>query len=293
MISRLIENLVFQRAMRAHIGHSKGDLSHRKATFSDDAYDEWRDESLRLQFETSFPEQSLAGKRVLDFGCGSGQLCSFVKKKGASTVIGSDLSKKQIDLAREREAKERSGCRYILEQDPKRISLPDNSVDVILCFDVMEHVMDYREAMQEWMRVLAPGGSVLIWWSVWWHPYGHHLHTMIPLPWIHAFMSDASLLRVCARIYDTPHFQPRLWHFDENGQRKANPYAGKQQFDDLNKLTIRGFDNTAAATGFVIRRKDVNPFTGATLAGLKKALVKSPWPDFFCSCVVYELQKPA
>jgi hypothetical protein len=115
---------------------------------------------------------------------------------------------------------------------------------------------------------------------------------MIPLPWVHVFMSDVALLRVCARIYETPDFQPRLWHFDEHGRRKPNPYAGKSQFDDLNKLTIRRFDDVAAAAGLRIKRKEVNPFTGSKLSGLKKLLARSPWPDFFCSCAVYELQKP-
>jgi len=279
--------------MRVHAGSSQTDLSHRTATFSVEAYSEWRTESLQSQFETYFPQyKDLSGKRVLDFGCGAGQLSFFAKERGAESVVGTDLSAKSIQLAEARETKERSGCRFLLAQDTKRISLPDDSVDVILCFDVMEHVMDYREIIAEWARVLAPGGVVLIWWSVWWHPYGHHCHTMIPLPWVHTIMSDASMLRVCARIYDTPEFKPRLWHFDDNGQRKPNPYAGVEHFGYLNKLTIGQFDNLIASVGLHARRKDVYPFTGKQLTWLKKLLVRSPWPDFFCSCVVYELEKP-
>ncbi len=165
-------------------------------------------------------------------------------------------------------------------------------MDVIVCFDVMEHVMEYEAIVREWARILAPGGLVLIWWSVWWHPYGHHLHTLIPLPWVHLMMSDESLFRVCARIYDTPQFQPRIWHFDEGGSRKSNPYKGRKSFDDLNKLTIRRFDQTVIGAGLQLRRKQINSFGGSTLPGLKRFLAHSHWPDFFCSSAVYELERP-
>ncbi len=294
MIRQLMEEAVFRLSMPAHKGKPKGELSHRPATFSVDKYDEWRGESLKGQFEAYFRWDLIRGKRVLDFGCGTGPLSFLCAENGAKSVIGIDLSSKSIERARWNQ--QQANCpdvHFILEESASSISLPDNSVDVIVCFDVMEHVMEYKSIMAEWKRILAPGGCVLIWWSVWWHPYGHHMHTLIPLPWVHVLMSDESLFRVCARIYDTPQFQPRIWHFDEDGKRKPNPYRGQVYFDDLNKLTIRGFDEIASGVGFRPRRKQINPFTGSSLSGLKVFLANSRWPDFFCSSVVYELEKPA
>jgi SAM-dependent methyltransferase len=292
MIRQLIEEAVFRLSMSAHNGNPKGDLLHRPATFSAEKYDEWRDESLNFQFEEYFRWDLIQGKRVLDFGCGTGPLSLLCAKNGAKTVIGIDLSEASIERARRNQSGGNLEVNFVLEESASRISLPDDSIDVILCFDVMEHVMNYESIISEWKKVLAPGGCVLIWWSVWWHPYGHHMHTMIPLPWVHVFMSDESLFRVCARIYDTPQFQPRIWHFDNSGKRKPNPYRDQGYFDDLNKLTIRRFDEVVARVGFHPRRKQINPFTGSTLAGLKRLLAHSPWPDFFCSSVVYELEKP-
>jgi SAM-dependent methyltransferase len=292
MIRRLMEEALFRLSMSTHNGNPKGELSHRPATFSADKYDEWRDESLKGQFEEYFQWELIRGKRVLDFGCGTGPLSLLCAQNGAKSVVGTDLNSGSIERARRNQRDGRLDVKFILEESACRMSLPDDSVDVITCFDVMEHVMDYASIIDEWKRVLAPGGCVLIWWSVWWHPYGHHLHTMIPLPWVHVFMSDESLFRICARIYNTPQFQPRIWHFDDNGKRKPNPYSGRACFDDLNKLTIRRFDEVIAAAGFHPRRKQINPFTGSTLSGLKRFLAHSRWPDFFCSSVVYELEKP-
>jgi SAM-dependent methyltransferase len=291
MIRRLMEEAVFRCSMPTHNGRPKGDLSHRPATFSADKYDEWRADSLRSQFEAYFNWDLIRGKRVLDFGCGTGPLSLLCAQNGARSVLGIDLAADRVERAREICGKDNPNLSFCLEEHTDRISLPDNSVDVIVCFDVMEHVMDYEAIMREWARVLAPGGCVLIWWSVWWHPYGHHLHTMIPLPWVHVFMSDESLFRVCARIYDTPQFQPRIWHFDAAGKRKANPYKGRVYFDDLNKLTIAGFDKVVAKVGLWPRRKQINPFTGSTLSAVKGLLARSRWRDFFCSSAVYELEK--
>jgi SAM-dependent methyltransferase len=292
MIRQLMEEALFRLSMSAHNGNPKGELSHRPATFSAEKYDEWRDESLKGQFEEYFRWELIQGKRVLDFGCGTGPLSLLCSENGAKTVTGIDISSGSLERARRNQRGGHPNINFVLETSTSGISLPDNSADVILCFDVMEHVMDYESIIAEWKRVVAPGGCVLIWWSVWWHPYGHHLHTLIPLPWVHVLMSDESLFRVCARIYDTPQFQPRIWHFDDNGKRKSNPYRGRLSFDDLNKLTIGRFDEVVAAAGFHPRRKQINPFTGSTLSGLKRFLAHSGSPDFFCSSVVYELEKP-
>lgn len=287
---RVLEEIVFRLSMPAHSGQPKGDLSHRPATFSADKYDEWRTESLRDQFEAFFDWNLIKNKRVLDLGCGTGPLSLLCAQHGAASVIGVDLSSKSIERARAI-APNQENLTFVLEESTQSISAPDRSVDVIVCFDVLEHVMDYEAIVREWKRILAPGGRILIWWSVWWHPYGHHMHTMIPLPWVHVFLRDESLFRICARIYDTPQFKPRIWHFDDNGNRKPNPYQGRVVFDDLNKLTIQRFDRLVTQSGLSIERKQVDPFTGSSFAALKRLLARA-LPDFFCSCVVYQIQQP-
>lgn len=46
--------------------------------------------------------------------------------------------------------------------DVTRLSMASASVAAIGCFDVLEHVPDYRAALREFARVLAPGGSLLL-----------------------------------------------------------------------------------------------------------------------------------
>src|SRR5262249_6375906 len=96
MIGHLMEDVIFHLSMRAHNGAPRGDLSHRPATFSVDKYDEWREESLKSQFEDYFHWDLIKGKRVLDFGCGTGPLSALCAKNGAASVVGLDLLDKSI-----------------------------------------------------------------------------------------------------------------------------------------------------------------------------------------------------
>ena len=50
----------------------------------------------------------------------------------------------------------------VRNEDVTALSFDDRSFDSVLCFDVLEHVPDYRGALREFARVLAPGGQLLL-----------------------------------------------------------------------------------------------------------------------------------
>ncbi len=50
----------------------------------------------------------------------------------------------------------------VRNEDVTRLSFADASLDIILCFDVLEHVPDYRAALREFHRVLDTGGQLVI-----------------------------------------------------------------------------------------------------------------------------------
>lgn len=47
-------------------------------------------------------------------------------------------------------------------EDVTRLSLPDGSVPTIVCVETLEHVFEVRRAVDEMLRVLAPGGAILV-----------------------------------------------------------------------------------------------------------------------------------
>ena len=56
----------------------------------------------------------LSGKRVVDLACGEGFYTRLVRQQGAAEIVGVDLSKGMIELAREQEAEQRLGIEYVI-----------------------------------------------------------------------------------------------------------------------------------------------------------------------------------
>ena len=209
-----------------------------------DAYAAWRESELKKQLDDNFPCESLKDRDVLDFGCGQGSLALRVRRLGAKSVTGIDLSEGAILHAREEARREGiDGVRFVVCHDPMRIALPDNSLDIVCCFDVLEHIMHPLRIAKELFRVLRLGGQVWVWWLPWRHPYGHHISSLIPLPWVHLFCSEQTLINVAARVYDDACYVPRVWNLDpETGEKLPNKWRrGADLSSWLNKLTAGEF----------------------------------------------------
>jgi ubiquinone/menaquinone biosynthesis C-methylase UbiE len=112
----------------------------------------------RGQVERLGPE---AGMRVLDAGCGRGEVLLACARQGAA-VAGVDYSEDAVDLTRETLADYPDSD--IRHGDVTRLPWPDDSYDRILFGDVIEH-LEARQAdaaLRELRRVLRPGGMVLV-----------------------------------------------------------------------------------------------------------------------------------
>lgn len=98
-----------------------------------------------------------APRRVLDIGCGTGELLEQVRKSGNPNVLGIEPSIQAARVARENRGLDvRTGT---LEQ----CALPDASIDTVLISHVLEHLPSPRVTLREVDRILRPGGAVVIW----------------------------------------------------------------------------------------------------------------------------------
>jgi SAM-dependent methyltransferase len=104
----------------------------------------------RVIAELSLPPQA----RILDAGCGSGRNMLELARSG--TVTGIELSAMSACLARAREAGR------VIEGSVLEMPLDDESFDLAVCLDVIEHLQDDLAALRELRRVVAPGGWLLV-----------------------------------------------------------------------------------------------------------------------------------
>lgn len=140
------------------------------AKFSDLAHRWWDPESefrplhqinpLRLDWiESQCP---LAGKRVLDVGCGGGILSDSMARRGAE-VLGIDLASKALRVAE----------LHALEAQTPRVSYREVSVealaeeetatfDAVTCMEMLEHVPDPASVVRACAALVKPGGWVFI-----------------------------------------------------------------------------------------------------------------------------------
>lgn len=97
----------------------------------------------------------LAGRRVLDLGCGLGEYVRAFAREGARTV--------GLDVARDRLVEgRRRGAEDLLLGVGESLPFATAALDVVVLNEVIEHVTDDRATMREVARVLAPGGIAVI-----------------------------------------------------------------------------------------------------------------------------------
>ena len=102
--------------------------------------------------------EPLAGKDVLDLGCGEGYCSRMLSQRGAS-VTGLDLSPGMIDLARQAEQAQPLGIRYDTA-DATRVDLGTASMDLVVAVFLFNYldVDQMRRTMANVHRMLRPGG---------------------------------------------------------------------------------------------------------------------------------------
>jgi ubiquinone/menaquinone biosynthesis C-methylase UbiE len=102
----------------------------------------------------------VAGKRVVDFGCGSGANSVLLTNRGAH-VWGIDISEDLLRLARRRLAVSgREGGATFIAGSAHDMPFPDNSIDMVFGIAILHH-LDLDLVSREVRRVLKPGGRAI------------------------------------------------------------------------------------------------------------------------------------
>jgi 2-polyprenyl-6-hydroxyphenyl methylase / 3-demethylubiquinone-9 3-methyltransferase len=112
---------------------------------------------LRLQFITE--ATVLAGKNVLDVGCGGGILAEALARQNAR-VTGIDMSAKSLSIARNHAALENLTIDYLQTTVEEFAQSHPGEFDVITCLELLEHVPDPVSVVQACAQLVKPGGEL-------------------------------------------------------------------------------------------------------------------------------------
>jgi 2-polyprenyl-6-hydroxyphenyl methylase/3-demethylubiquinone-9 3-methyltransferase len=94
--------------------------------------------------------------RCLDVGCGAGETYAQVIHARAASYKGVDVSARAVEIARS------GGLDAQVIDDAAALPFDDNTFDVAVCIEVLEHLFSPHVAVNEIRRVLRPGGRLIV-----------------------------------------------------------------------------------------------------------------------------------
>jgi SAM-dependent methyltransferase len=176
----------------------------------------------------------IAGKVVIDFGCGEGAEAVELAERGARRVIGIDIREDVLSSARERSVAAGVQDRCVFTTSTAE------RADVVISIDAFEHFADPQAILGVMSRLLQPEGEALISFGpTWYHPLGGHLFSVFP--WAHLLFSERALIH---------------WRsdFKRDGATRFTEVAG-----GLNRMTIRKFEEVVNRSRFRVADLDLVP----------------------------------
>jgi ubiquinone/menaquinone biosynthesis C-methylase UbiE len=109
-----------------------------------------------------YSPQEIKGESVLDAGCGTGIFSIIFAKNGAGRVTGIDISPGSLETAKS--LKEKFGLANVEfeQQDMLQLPFADSLFDIVWAWGTVHHTTNPLAAISELIRVLRPGGSILL-----------------------------------------------------------------------------------------------------------------------------------
>lgn len=96
------------------------------------------------------------GKKVLDLGCGYGWHCKYAVDNGAQYVLGTDISRKMLETAKERNNSSKIEYQCIAMED---LTFPSETFDIVLSSLAFHYVKDFEPLAANIYKWLKKGGE--------------------------------------------------------------------------------------------------------------------------------------
>jgi SAM-dependent methyltransferase len=240
----------------------------------------------------------IRGADVLDYGSGFGGRTVWMARY-ARHVEGVEVIPEMVERSRElARAQEAGNVRFSLG-DNDGIRLPDASFDVLVTYDVLEHVAHPDVMMHEFRRLLRPGGTAVVIFTPFLGAFNHHLDYITLLPALHWIFSPPDIIAAINELL----VEDRRFADLDIGPQPPPPRSfngARQTFHNLNGMTKSEFLEVLGQCAFEVQSLysrpilDRFPVLGRAGAALNAALARIPGLDERLSVnVVAILKRPA
>lgn len=139
----------------------------------------WRVERSRPLIKKINSIKSLKNQNVLDLGCGYGALSKTLGDFKAK-VTSAEVNEKSIGFAKKFLSSNKNI--KVIKIAEEKLPFKDNEFDVVILFDVIEHVKNPEYTIQESIRVLKNKGLLIVEFTPYYSIVGHHLYDYTKFP---------------------------------------------------------------------------------------------------------------
>ncbi len=201
---------------------------YEKTPFPDyedlDSADSLRRKSVQGFFARLLDEQIPSNAKVLEVGCGTGQLSNFLGLTWGRTVIGADMCLNSLRLGQAFSRKNEIASVAFTQMNLFRPVFRPGSFDVVICNGVLHHTSDPYLGFQSILKLVKKGGHIVIGL--------YHAYSRIPTD-IRRFLFRISgnrlrFLDYRLRQRDLGDKKKNSWFMDQYN----NPHESKHTFDD-------------------------------------------------------------
>jgi ubiquinone/menaquinone biosynthesis C-methylase UbiE len=184
---------------------------------SDEQREAWHDLLSRLV--------GRAPQRALDVGCGTGFLALRLAELG-HIVTGVDLSGEMIEQARSKAEQAALEIEFRV-RDAADLDSPDEAYDLVVARHVIWNLPDPERAVAEWLRVLRPGGRLLLVEGKWADNEALALSNRRPAARLVAWLLDCAALVIRGRKFRAKLLGWKYWRLEVQLPFSGGPPASR------------------------------------------------------------------
>jgi 2-polyprenyl-3-methyl-5-hydroxy-6-metoxy-1,4-benzoquinol methylase len=134
------------------------------------------------------------GRRILDFGCGTGGMVQRLMESNAAEVVGIDIAEREVKFGNKLLRQAWGDRARLVCADIRNADL--GSFDMIISQNTLEHVTPLYECVRAVVDKARPGAEMYFGFCSLWHsPYGSHHYPPSIIPWRHLILGEDSVLR--------------------------------------------------------------------------------------------------
>lgn len=170
-----------------------------------------REKAERSAFAKWLNEQIPHGARILEVGCGTGQLSNYLGAAWGHSVFGADLSVNSLRLAYEFKQRNRIDNTTFLQMNLFRPAFRPEVFDIVICNGVLHHTSNPFLGFQSIARLVKPGGFIIIGL---YNKYGR-IPTYVRKAILRPLPRLAALLDSRLRSRDLSESRKKIWFMDQ------------------------------------------------------------------------------